>query len=336
MPELSNRMPVVDRVVTPVVEQIQLGAVGFERPLFLLVPAVAAGVLAVAEVVHKRVPELDATQVKASQAYEQAVKDKEPSHFRRHTAIASLWGVAALAGVQAAGPYYESRESRSDASVMVILDTSTSMREAEDVSGHSRLDAALNALRKTDYNGKLGLVIAADGAIPAVALSDEITWRKNLDKKINGVSSNGGDIPAGIELASSLLPADTLTELVVITDGTTDTGSAMSATAEKLDKQGRQITVIMPGTTNGSYKLTANSSPVPVGVKPETYQGFNGVKPHIVDSTHDLEVAVNTALHDATSEKHKNNSNVPGYLAALFFGGALVRLTQKTVMKKQV
>jgi hypothetical protein len=236
--------------------------------------------------------------------------DGKRNRLRPATAFAISAGALAMHFIGSPS----STESKTDdsAAVAAVVDVSYSMTRTQDMDGQSRLDAVLDALSSNDYSGKLSVITAAKTAKLAVPLSEKSDWESKLTTELlESVNSNGGDIAAGIQLAADTLPNKSGTVLVV-SDGTIDQNvREISLLSDKLIDQGIDLQVVVPGTSEGTYTLSAGGSPVEVGVEPDVFKN-EGVNVVSADSTEKLQSDISETVENATSTSR--NQSWPGFL----------------------
>ena len=173
-----------------------------------------------------------------------------------------LLGAAALV-VAMAQPILNLEVARSDASVMLVIDTSGSM-DATDVSP-TRLDAARGAARslvdKLPSNARVGLIGFSTYPITASALTDN---RDAVLSAVDGLQAGGGTATGDALLLAikQLTPAtqgantgQAPAMIVLLTDGVTNRGSDPLQAAQQAKVAGIPIQTIGVGSRDPSVTI---------------------------------------------------------------------------------
>jgi Ca-activated chloride channel family protein len=169
----------------------------------------------------------------------------------RLLAGAFLLGVFALA-VAPAGPHLVASVPSHDATVVLCVDTSGSMRAADILP--SRIDAARNAVRAyidaLPAGTRVGIVAFSSGAVVVQTPTDDRDQARNAVALIP--QPNGGTaIGDALMSAARLLPERGARAIVLLTDGVNNLGAAPLDVAPQIGATGTRIFTIGIGTQNG-------------------------------------------------------------------------------------
>lgn len=259
-----------------------------------------------------------------------SVAPKRPGWRRHATAAVYTLALAALV-VAFARPTWDTRVPRERATVMMAIDTSLSM-EATDVKP-SRVEAAQAAassfLDQVPSTVNVGLVTFNGDAIVRVApTTDRDAVRRALqDLQLGERTAIGDAIETSLSALSSVPPADdgsaVPAAIVLMSDGTTTTGTPDAQAARDAQQQGVPVSTIAFGTDQGSITVPGGGGVVPVPVDKKALKT-------IADST-------NGRFYEATTESQLKDvyasiGSSVGYtteqteVTAWFVGGSLVLL----------
>jgi Ca-activated chloride channel family protein len=235
--------------------------VSFQQPLFLLgllAVALLAGGYLLAQRRRKRYT-LRFTDL----ALLQSVVGKRPGKRKHVPPVLFLLGAAGLV-LAAAQPILNLEVQRSDASVMLVIDTSGSMN-ATDVSP-TRLEAAQKAahtlINELPGGDRVGLVSFSSGALLAAPLSDN---RENVQEAIDALQPGGATATGdGLALAVQQLKVGLTGKstsgkapalIVLLTDGVTNRGSDPLQAAADAKSAGIAIDTVGVGSRGGAVQV---------------------------------------------------------------------------------
>jgi Ca-activated chloride channel homolog len=199
-----------------------------------------------------------------------SVAPKRPG-WRRHVAAAAMLAALVVLVAAWARPTRPERVPRERATVMLAIDTSVSMR-AEDVDP-SRLDAAKAAgstfVDDLPNRFRLGLVTFDGNARQIVAPSQEhervgdALQRLRLDER----TAIGEGIFTSLESLRDIPSRSSrrrLAHIVLMSDGSTNTGRSNESAAEAARRARIPVTTIAFGTDDGTIVTGGEEYPVPV------------------------------------------------------------------------
>ncbi len=314
---------------------------GLGNPLAAAGSLVAMGVVLAAErTTFDHTGDKFAVQFPNPALLERAVIPDEAKNRRARLAgTLAMTAGAGFVALQLLGqPTYESTELNHEASVVVVRDVSFSMINTKDL-GVSRSAAVGTGLREASYAGRLSVIQSAAGA-PRVVLPLGSNWKTRLDsaEKIQ-VDPNGGQMVPAIDLAESLLPLSNHGKpegtIVILSDGSIDQSPAnVAVVAQRLKHDGVAVKVVVPGTTNGEYKLSVTSQLVPAKASAEVFAAFGANNIVEAKDAKSVVKAVKNALVDAGTTRKQHPWEIPGAIGIALFGGGLVReITQRITRK---
>jgi Ca-activated chloride channel family protein len=199
-----------------------------------------------------------------------SVAPKRPG-WRRHVAAAALLAAVVLLVAAWARPTRDERVPRERATVMVTIDTSTSMR-ATDVEP-SRLEAAKTAA--SDFvdgmpdRFRLGLVSFNGNARQLVApTQDHDSVRDALERlRLDNYTAIGEGIFTsldGLQDVPSRTSRRRLAHVVLMSDGDTNSGRTNEEAADAAARRRIPVTTIAFGTDDGTIGSGSNEFSVPV------------------------------------------------------------------------
>jgi Ca-activated chloride channel family protein len=199
-----------------------------------------------------------------------SVAPKRPG-WRRHVAAAALLAAIVLLVAAWARPTRPERVPRERATVMLAIDTSTSMR-ATDVDP-SRLEAAKAAA--SDFVGempdrfRLGLVAFNGNARQLVApTQDHDSVRDALERlRLDNYTAIGEGIFTsldGLQDVPSRTSRRRLAHVVLMSDGDTNSGRSNEDAADSAARRRIPVTTIAFGTDDGTIGSGTNEFSVPV------------------------------------------------------------------------
>lgn len=237
-----------------------------------------------------------------------------PEQLERKHRLGGANTTVLLGGLAAATLFlpmtYETNEQDTAAEAVVVVDESSSMLYTSDMEeGQTRHAATLGALDELseDYDGRLAIVQAASGTEIATNMSND--WATRLPTlEEPTLDPNGGDVLQAIDEGANLLSRDEegnrAGALTVVTDGTVSAApKEIDKAITKLESEGVAVQVIMPGTTDASYKrgsVEAGSSIQP--------QMFESTEAAVVTSSDELAEALDQGITSeaAYTEQHKS------------------------------
>jgi Ca-activated chloride channel family protein len=199
-----------------------------------------------------------------------SVAPKRPG-WRRHVAAAALLAAMVILVTAWARPTRSERVPRERATVILAIDTSTSMR-ATDVEP-SRLEAA-KAAASSFVDGmpdrfRLGLVAFNSGANQVVApTQDHENVRNAIGRlRLNNYTAIGEAIFTSLDSLQDV-PSQTsnrrLAHIVLMSDGDTNTGRSNESAAQAASMRRVPVTTIAFGTDNGTIGSGNDQYSVPV------------------------------------------------------------------------
>jgi Ca-activated chloride channel family protein len=221
----------------------------FANPLFVVVAILAAlGAIALVRLVDRRA----STQAFAysNVAFAERVAGRNVA-LDRVLLGAFVLGIFGLVGALA-GPHVTAAVPSNDATVVLCVDTSGSMR-ATDVAP-SRIEAARAAVTSfidaLPGGTKVGIVAFSTGAVVVQApTADREQARASV---ANIPSPNGGTaIGDALESAARMLPEKGARAIVLLTDGVNNSGSSPLAVAPQIGASGTRIFTVGIGTQDG-------------------------------------------------------------------------------------
>ena len=241
----------------------------FLSPWWLLL-LVAVALLAVLYLVQQRRRSRYAVRFASLPMLERLVP-RRPG-WRRHLPAAILLLAFVALALAVARPEADVRVPRKNATVMIAIDVSISMR-ATDVQP-SRIDAAVAAARRfvkglpSGFNA--GLVTFSGRTVVRTAPT---TDRAQLDASLQSLTlSSRTAIGEGVftsldEITASAKQAGTKkvpATVVLLSDGTNTTGRTPAEAAEAARADGVPVSTIAYGTQTGTVELDGQTIPVPV------------------------------------------------------------------------
>jgi hypothetical protein len=200
----------------------------------------------------------------------------------------------------------------------VVVGTTGSERYTQDVneSGVSRYDAVQKGISTANYHGNLGII--QSGADSKITLNLTTHWKSRSAQALkpqvdpNGNGMDPVKLTPSINLAESLLqPGKKVGEhtgtILIVSDGTVDDSPAeIAATASKLHKEGVKVEVVVPGTSNGTYKLKGINREISSKANPGMFDSFGADSVVQAKSAQEIEQAIRHEVADADTSNHKN------------------------------
>lgn len=251
--------------------------------------------------------------------------------------LMSLIGLGLLVGAYAANPTYETSAADSAANTIVLLDTSSSM-DTQDLGqpNVSRLQAAVDGLEATTFNGKLGVVEFAATTKTRVPLTEQ----KDLDMPDltkRSVDPNGGKLAEALQDSIDLLPGQVKKDksisrngtVTVITDGTVE--STKQEIKELVADNDVDIRVIVTGTPEGTYNQAGQT--VNSGIQPELF-GSLGDNVTIAATAEDVSDAIQETIKDSSTTKQEQDWQILDGIGVLMLAAGIARVNWQMATKK--
>jgi Ca-activated chloride channel homolog len=222
--------------------------VSFVHPRWLLVALLVCALLAW---LYRAVEKRRDGQALAYSNLDFATGAMRPSRWPS-AALFGAWlvGVGALA-VAIAGPRFDARVPAREATVVVCIDTSGSMR-AEDLKPN-RSDAAKAAARSfidaVPPGTRIGLVSFSSGASVILPPTADLDVARQAIEKIpppNGATAIGD----ALAVAAGQMPAKGTRAIVLLTDGVNNRGIDPVSAAQQIGARGITISTVGVGTAN--------------------------------------------------------------------------------------
>jgi predicted RecA/RadA family phage recombinase len=258
-------------------------------------------------------------------------------------------GLAVLGASLVSQPKVDIVTHVSDGTEIAVLDTSLSMIDTKDMSGHlTRFEAAQQALEDTSFPGEFGVVQFGATAVQTIPLgpknNSEIS-KLGSSKTENEVDPNGGDASDAISQAIDDLPTRKHNpnlrsgEIVIFSDGTVqpsnpNTGNSIAADAAQAKAEGVTVKVIVPGAKKAHY-YTQGTGPYPDGREASTYSAF-GLK-NVIATTNSQDVTKESAVDAAAlvSDTESQETYYPPYVLGLGAIGVAKFIEGRRIRKKR-
>ncbi|MFW0796276.1 VWA domain-containing protein [Gordonia sp. CPCC 205515] len=238
----------------------------FPWGLLVLIPVAA---LAIAYLVMLRRRDRYAVRFAALPLLDKAIPERP--RWRRHLPAGLLLAALGLTAVAVARPEMPVRVPYERATILVAIDTSDSMR-ATDVDP-DRLTAALDAagdfigqlpdtfnVGVVTFSGSATVIHPADGDHDAARRSLRMVTTQSRTAIGDGVLASLEQIRAAVGPGQQELPA----HIVLLSDGSNTSGTAIPAAAEQASDAGVPVSTIAYGSEWGTLLSGGYAIPVPV------------------------------------------------------------------------